>query len=326
MKSINNIAVFCSGGDAPGMNACIRAVVRTGIANGCKVFGIYHGYEGMINDEFVHLDASMVGNIIQRGGTILKTARSEGFRTAEGRKKAYENLKKRNIDGVVAIGGDGTFTGASVFMKEYPDVGFAGTPGTIDNDLSGTDFTIGYDTAINTVVQAIDKIRDTADAHDRLFFVEVMGRDSGLIALYGGIGSGAEAIVIPETPTNVDRLLQKLSRGLTRKKSSRIIIVAEGDEMGGAMALAEKVKAKYNYDTRVTILGHIQRGGTPTCNDRVLATRLGYEAVEALMRGRQGVMAGQVNNQIVLTPFIDAIKDEGKMNMQLVKMAEILSM
>ncbi len=326
MKSINNIAVFCSGGDAPGMNACIRAVVRTGIANGCKVFGIFRGYEGMINDEFIELNASMVGNIIQRGGTLLKTARSEEFRTEAGRKKAYLNLKKRNIDGIVAIGGDGTFTGASIFMKEYPDISITGAPGTIDNDLSGTDFTIGYDTAINTVIQAIDKIRDTADAHDRLFFVEVMGRDSGLIALYGGIGSGAEAIVIPETPTNVDRLIQKLERGFNRKKSSRIIIVAEGDESGGATILAEKVKEKFSYDTRVTILGHIQRGGSPTCNDRVLATRLGYEAVEALMRGRQGVMAGQVNNQIVLTPFYQAIKDDGKMNMQLVRMAEILSL
>lgn len=326
MKSINNLAVFCSGGDAPGMNACIRAVVRTGIANGCKVFGIRYGYEGMINDEFVELDASAVGNIIQRGGTIIKTARSEGFRTPEGRKKAHKNLVKRNIDGVVAIGGDGTFTGAAIFMKEFPDMNLVGTPGTIDNDLSGTDFTIGYDTAINTVIQAIDKIRDTADAHDRLFFVEVMGRDSGLIALYGGIGSGAEAIVIPETPTNIDYLLQKLEKGWTRKKASRIIIVSEGDELGGAMVLAEKVKAKFNFDTRVTILGHIQRGGSPTCADRVLATCLGYEAVEALVRGRQGVMVGQINNKIVLTPFYEAIKDEDKMNMQLVKMAEILSM
>lgn len=326
MKSINNIAVFTSGGDAPGMNACIRAVVRTGIANGCKVYGILHGYNGMINDEFVELDASKVGNIIQRGGTILKTARSKEFFTKEGRKKAYDNLKKYNIDGVVAIGGDGTFTGATVFMNEYKDISFVGTPGTIDNDLSGTDYTIGYDTAINTVVEAVDKIRDTADAHDRLFFVEVMGRDSGLIALYSGIASGAEAIVIPETPTNMDRLFQHLERGWLRKKSSRIIIVSEGDELGGAMALAEKVKAKFNYDTKVTILGHIQRGGSPTCNDRVLATCLGYEAVEALMRGRQGVMIGQVNNQIVLTPFYEAIKDDGKMNMKLVKMAEILSM
>jgi 6-phosphofructokinase 1 len=326
MKSINNIAVFTSGGDAPGMNACIRAVVRTAIANGCKVYGIYHGYEGMVNDEFVEMDAGMVGNIIQRGGTILKTSRSESFKTPEGRKKAFENLTKRNIDGVVAIGGDGTFTGASVFTREYPTIHFVGTPGTIDNDLSGTDFTIGYDTALNTVVQAIDKIRDTADAHDRLFFVEVMGRDSGLIALNGGIGSGAEAIVIPETPTNIDRLLQKLEKGWIRKKSSRIIIVAEGDESGGAMVLANKVKEKFNFDTRVTILGHIQRGGSPSCGDRVLATRLGYEAVEALMKGRQGVMIGQVNGLIALTPFYEAIRDEGKMNMQLVKMAEILSM
>ncbi len=326
MKSINNLAVFTSGGDAPGMNACIRAVVRTGIANGCKVYGILHGYEGMIKGEMVELSASSVSNIIQRGGTILKTARSKEFMTAEGRKKAHQNLKNKLIDGVVAIGGDGTFTGASVFMSEYPDIRFVGTPGTIDNDLSGTDYTIGFDTATNTVIDAVDKIRDTADAHDRLFFVEVMGRDSGLIALNSGIATGAEAILIPETPTYFDRLMQNLERGWLRKKSSCIFIVAEGDESGGAIRLAEKVKAKYNYDTRVTILGHIQRGGKPTCADRVLATRLGYEAVEALMRGRQGVMVGQVNNQIVLTPFYQAIKDEGKMNMQLVKMAEILSM
>jgi 6-phosphofructokinase 1 len=326
MKSINNIAVFTSGGDAPGMNACIRAVVRTAVANGCKVYGVLHGYRGLIDDEFVELDAAKVGNIIQRGGTIIKTARSKEFMTKEGRKKAYENLKKYNIDGVVAIGGDGTFTGAAVFMSEYPEIRFVGTPGTIDNDLSGTDYTIGYDTAINTVINAVDKIRDTADAHDRLFFVEVMGRDSGLIALFAGIASGAEAIVIPETPTNVDRLISKLERGWIRKKTSRIIIVSEGDELGGALVLAEKVKTKFNFDTRVTILGHIQRGGSPTCNDRVLATRLGYEAVEALMRGRHGVMVGQVNNQIVLTPFYEAVKDDGKMNMQLVKMAEILSL
>jgi 6-phosphofructokinase 1 len=326
MKSINNLAVFTSGGDAPGMNACIRAVVRAGIANGCKVYGILHGYNGMIGDEFMLMDAARVGNIIQRGGTILKTARSAEFMTKEGRKKAFANLEKYNIDGVVAIGGDGTFTGASVFMNEYKEIRFVGIPGTIDNDLSGTDYTIGYDTAINTVVQAVDKIRDTADAHDRLFLVEVMGRDSGLIALYSGIASGAEAIVIPETPTNIDRLFQKLERGWIRKKSSRIIIVAEGDELGGAMVLADKVKQKFNFDTRVTILGHIQRGGSPTCNDRVLATRLGYEAVEALMKGRHGVMVGQINSQIVLTPFYEAIKDDGKMNMQLVKMAEILSM
>lgn len=308
------------------MNACIRAVVRAGVANGCKVYGILHGYEGMINDEFVELDAGKVGNIIQRGGTILKTARSKAFMTKEGRKMAHANLQKYNIDGIVAIGGDGTFTGASVFMSEYPEIRIVGTPGTIDNDLSGTDYTIGYDTAINTVVQAVDKIRDTADAHDRLFFVEVMGRDSGLIALFSGIASGAEAIVIPETPTNMDRLFQKLERGWIRRKSSRIIIVSEGDELGGALVLAEKVKSKFNFDTRVTILGHIQRGGSPTCNDRVLATRLGYEAVESLMRGRHGVMIGQVNNQILLTPFYEAIKDDGKVNMQLVKMAEILSM
>lgn len=326
MKSINHIGVFTSGGDSPGMNACIRAVVRTAIANGCKVYGIKRGYEGLINGDIHELHASSVANIMQRGGTILKTARSEEFRTKEGRKKAYDNLVKYGIDAVVAIGGDGTFTGANIFMQEYPDVKFVGTPGTIDNDLSGTDFTIGYDTALNTVIDAVDKIRDTADSHDRLFFVEVMGRDSGMLALNAGIGTGASAILIPETKTYIDHLIQKLQKGWLRKKQACIIIVAEGDESGGAIHVAEQVKAKFNYDTRVTILGHVQRGGSPSCADRVLSTRLGYEAVEALCRGKVGVMIGQVNNEIVYTPFEKAIKDEGKMNMSLVRMAEILAM
>lgn len=327
MKTIDNIAVFTSGGDAPGMNACVRAVVRTGVFNGFKVYGVHHGYNGMISGEFEEMDASSVANIIQRGGTVLKTARSKEFMTAEGRKKAYENLKKYKINGIVAIGGDGTFTGASVFMKEYPDVNVVGCPGTIDNDLSGTDFTIGYDTAVNTVIDAVDKIRDTASSHDRLFFIEVMGRDSGMIALNAGIGSGAEAILIPETVTYVDQLIHKLERGYLREKSSHIIIVAEGDDSGGAYRLAEAVKEKFpEMDTRVSILGHIQRGGNPTCADRVLASRMGYEAVEALAKGKKGVMVGQVNGEIVFTPFENAIRDEGKMNMQLVKMAEILAL
>lgn len=327
MKQLNSIAVFTSGGDSPGMNACIRAVVRTGLFNGFRVYGIHHGYNGMIAGEFTEMTPSSVSNIIQRGGTILKTARSKEFMTAEGRKKAYANLKKFGINGLVAIGGDGTFTGASVFMQEFPDLSIIGCPGTIDNDLSGTDFTIGFDTAINTVVDAVDKIRDTAASHDRLFFIEVMGRDSGLIALNAGIGVGAEAILIPETPTYVDSLMEHLHKGYLREKNSHIIIVAEGDESGGAYKLAEQVRQRFPLiDTRVTILGHIQRGGNPSASDRVLASRLGYEAVEALAKGRKGAMVGLVNGEVILTPFENAIRDEGKMNMQLVRMAEILSL
>jgi len=327
MKNIQQIAVFTSGGDAPGMNACIRAVVRTGLFNGLKVWGIRRGYQGLIENDLIPMDSSSVSNIIQRGGTILKTARSKDFMTAEGRKKAYENLKSRGIHALVAIGGDGTFTGARVFMNEFPDIAIIGLPGTIDNDLTGTDFTIGFDTAINTVIDAVDKIRDTAASHDRLFFIEVMGRDSGMIALYSGIGVGAEAILIPETKTYVDQLIQQLERGWLRKKSSCIIIVAEGDDTGGAQAVADAVKQRFShYDTRVTILGHIQRGGSPTCNDRVLGTRLGYEAVEALVRGKSGVMVGIVNGEVAFTPFEKAIRDEGKMNMHLIRMAEILAM
>lgn len=327
MNIIQNIAVFTSGGDSPGMNACIRAVVRTGIFNGFKVYGIRHGYNGMIAGEMEEMTAGSVANIIQRGGTILKTARSKEFLTIDGRKKAYENLKKYNINGVVAIGGDGTFTGASVFMNEFQDVNIVGCPGTIDNDLSGTDFTIGFDTAVNTVIEAVDRIRDTASSHDRLFFIEVMGRDSGLIALNSGIGCGAEAILIPETKTYVDELIEKLERGYLRKKSSHIMIVAEGDDSGGAYQISDLIKQRFpELDIRVSVLGHIQRGGNPTFADRVLASRLGYEAVEALAKGKKGVMAGQINQEIVFTPFEKAIRDEGKMNMQLVKMAEILSL
>jgi len=327
MKKIDSIAVFTSGGDSPGMNACIRAVVRTGLFNGFSVYGIHHGYNGMISGEIEKMEASSVANIIQRGGTILKTARSNAFLTPEGRATAYENLKKHNIDAIVAIGGDGTFTGASVFMEEHPDISIVGCPGTIDNDLSGTDFTIGFDTAINTVIDAVDKIRDTAASHDRLFFIEVMGRDSGLIALHTGIGAGSEAILIPETKTYVDRLIEKLERGNRRQKTSHIVIVAEGDDSGGAYKLADLVKEKFpQFDIRVSVLGHVQRGGNPSCADRVLASRLGYEAVEALSRGRKGIMIGQVNGEIVYTPFENAVRDEDKMNMQLVKMAEILSL
>lgn len=321
---MKKIAVFTSGGDSPGMNACIRAVVRTAIYHDIKVMGITHGYDGMIKDEFMELTASSVSNIIHRGGTILKTARSKEFMTIEGQKKAFENLKKYGIQGVVAIGGDGTFKGALEFSK-LCNIPFVGCPGTIDNDLIGTDFTIGYDTAINTVVDAVDKIRDTAESHDRLFFVEVMGRDAGLIALRSGIGVGAESILIPETKTDMEDLIQRLENG-RKSKSSKIIIVAEGDDAGGAFTIAEQVKKRLpEYDTRVTILGHIQRGGNPTAMDRVNSSRMGFAAVEALLAGHKGEMIGIVDKKIVLTPFENAVKHRHGLDKDLMKMLEILS-
>jgi len=327
IKNIKNLAVFTSGGDAPGMNACIRAVVRTGLYNGLNVFGINRGYNGMVHGDIVPLYSQSVSNIIQRGGTILKTARSKEFLTYEGRKKAYENLKRHKIDAIVAIGGDGTFTGANIFIEEFPDIQVVGCPGTIDNDLSGTDFTIGFDTAVNTVIDAVDKIRDTAASHDRLFFVEVMGRDSGMIALASGIGTGAEAIMIPETKTYLDQLIISLERGWLHNKSSCIIIVAEGDEGGGAYKIARAVQKRFShYETKVSVLGHMQRGGKPTAADRLLASRLGFEAVEAICRGRTGIMIGEVHGTVQYTPFEQAIKDEGKLNIDLVRMAEILSL
>jgi len=324
-KTIKNIGVFTSGGDSPGMNAAIRAVVRTALYYNVKVTGIFRGYDGMISGDFVPMDRKSVGNIIQRGGTILKTARSDEFRTKEGRKKAYDQLKRQKIDALVAIGGDGTFTGANIFYDEYK-VPVIGLPGTIDNDLLGTDFTIGYDTAINTVIDAVDKIRDTAESHDRLFIVEVMGRDSGLIALRSGIGTGAEAILIPETKTDIKALLARLE--VSRKdKSSKIIIVAEGDDAGGAFEIAEKVKEKFPLiDTRVSVLGHIQRGGAPSCMDRVLASRLGVASVESLLEGRCGEMIGIVSGKIHFTPFEMAIKHNTDVNMELLRIVEILSL
>ncbi len=314
-----------SGGDAPGMNACIRAVVRTAIYNGLECYGIMHGYQGMIDNEIIPLESKDVGNIIQRGGTILKSSRSEQFRTPEGRKIAFENLKKHNIDGLVLIGGDGTFRGAQVFYDEYkiPSIGI---PGTIDKDLAGTDFTIGYDTAINTVVDAIDKIRDTADAHDRMFFVEVMGRDAGFIALSSGISVGAEAILIPETHTYMDDLIEKIEAGYKRKKLCHIIVVAEGDDAGGAMKVAELVKQKFDHiETRVSVLGHMQRGGAPSCNDRVLASRLGYASVMALLEGKWNYMVGVINDKIAYTPLSKANKQEPKINQELINLVEVLS-
>ncbi len=322
---MKKIAVFTSGGDSPGMNACIRAVVRTAIFHKLEVTGIMHGYDGMIKNEFILLHPKSVANIIQRGGTILKTARSKEFLTLEGRKKALENLKKHDVDGIVAIGGDGTFRGALEFAK-ICDIPFVGCPGTIDNDLIGTDFTIGYDTAINTVVDAVDKIRDTAESHDRLFFVEVMGRDAGLIALRSGIGVGAECILIPETVTDIDELTKRLKSG-RKNKSSKIIIVAEGDEAGGAFTIAEQVKKRLpDYDTRVTILGHIQRGGNPSAMDRVNGSRIGFSAVEALLAGKQGVMIGVINKKITYTPFANAIKHTQRLDPELIRMLEILSL
>jgi len=324
MPSIQRIGLFTSGGDAPGMNACIRAVVRTGLYHNLRVAGIMRGYEGMIQGEIEELEAKSVANIIQRGGTVLKTARSEEFMTREGRQKAYEQLKKAGIDALVAIGGDGTFTGAAVFQSEF-DIPVIGIPGTIDNDLYGTDFTIGYDTAINTVVDAVDKVRDTAESHDRLFFVEVMGRDSGLIALRSGIGVGAEAILLPEVDTDLEKMYERLETG-RKSKSSKIIIVAEGDNEGGAFPIAQKVKERFpQYDTKVAVLGHIQRGGKPTCSDRVLASRLGFAAVEALIEGKAGVMAGIVNHEIVFTPFEMAIKHIKELDPEWVRMVGILS-
>ncbi|MCB0643442.1 MAG: 6-phosphofructokinase [Phaeodactylibacter sp.] len=323
---MRKIAVFTSGGDAPGMNACIRAVVRAGIKKDLEVVGILRGYAGMIAGDFLEMKGHSVSNIIQLGGTILRSARSDEFRTVEGRQKAYDNLKAQGIEGVVAIGGDGTFTGANIFMQEHKDIAFIGVPGTIDNDLYGTDYTIGYDTAINTAMNAIDNIKDTANAHDRLFFIEVMGRDAGFIALRTGIATGAEAVLVPESHTDINRLIETLEANHKRKKNSSIVIVAEGDDAGGAFEISRKVKERFNeYDMRVTILGHIQRGGRPTCMERVLASRLGVAAVDALVSGRSGVMVGQINKDIVYTPFEKAIKHHQRMNPMLLDIIEILS-
>lgn len=323
---MKKIAVFTSGGDSPGMNACVRAVVRTGIHHGMEVWGIMRGYEGMIDGDMYRMTSRDVANILQRGGTILQSARSKRFMTKEGRALAYENLKKNGIEGIVAIGGDGTFTGANVFMSEFPDIKMVGAPGTIDNDLFGTDFTIGYDTAINTAMEAIDKIKDTANAHNRLFFVEVMGRDAGLIALRSGIATGAEAILVPESVTNIDDLVATLVNSYERKKTGSIVIVAEGDDGGGAYKIAEKVKEKFDhFEIKVTVLGHVQRGGSPTCMERVLASQMGIECVEALNNGINGVMIGKIHKEIVHTPFAKAIKHRDELSPTLLKIAEILN-
>ncbi|HEC41736.1 MAG TPA: 6-phosphofructokinase [Bacteroides sp.] len=325
MAKIKKIGVLTSGGDAPGMNAAIRAVTRTGIYNRLKVIGIRHGYEGMINGHFKELKAHSVSDIIQKGGTILKTARSKTFRTIEGRKQAYEKLKAEGMDAVVVIGGDGTLTGARKFSEEF-DIPFVGIPGTIDNDIYGTDYTIGYDTALNTVVEAIDKIRDTASSHNRLFFIEVMGRDAGFIAYRSGIACGAEAILIPEIKGQVEGLKDFLEKGFKRRKSANIIIVSEGDESGGAFSIAKKVKKDFvDYDVRVSILGHMQRGGTPSAYDRVTASLFGHAAVQALMDDQKSVMVGMDNGEISHCTFNKAIKKNKTLDVEKMDIAEILS-
>lgn len=322
---MKKLAVLTSGGDAPGMNACLRAVVRTALYHNIEVIGFRHGYEGLINDEHIHLDRKSVANIIQRGGTILKTSRSERFKTEEGLQKAAHNLSKHQADALVVIGGDGSFKGA-IALSKVSEIPIVGCPGTIDNDLIGTDFTIGYDTAINTVIDAVDKIRDTAESHDRVFIVEVMGRDAGLIALRSGIGTGAEAILIPETKNDVPQLIARLKTSRA-DKASKIIIVAEGDESGGAYKVAEKLKEQFpQFDMRVSILGHMQRGGSPTCMERVNASIMGYNGVEALLQGKHGAMIGIVNKQVTYTPFENAIKHTQSLNPAMLKMMEILSL
>lgn len=322
---MKKIAVLTSGGDSPGMNACIRAVVRGAVYYGVEVFGIKRGYNGLISNDILPMTSFSVSNIVQRGGTILKSARSKDFMTKEGRQKAYENLQRLGIEGLVVIGGNGTFTGAQIFYNEF-GIPIIGAPGTIDNDLYGTDYTIGFDTAVNTALDAIDKIRDTADSHDRVFFIEVMGRDSGYIAIESGIGGGAELIMVPETLTTIDDVIDTLRQGWNRSKTSSIIVVAEGDDEGSATDIAAKVKKALPIgDIRVSILGHVQRGGTPTAQDRILASRLGLGAVEGLLNGEKNVMVGVVNNQLVYTPFNDTITKTKPIHPDLIRMLNILS-
>ena len=323
---IKKIAVLTSGGDSPGMNAAIRSVVRTCAYMDVECVAIYRGYQGMIEGDFVSMDARSVNNIINKGGTILKSARCEDFRTKEGRKKAYEQLQKANVDGFVVIGGDGSFRGAMIFNEEF---GFPviGIPGTIDNDIFGTRYTLGFDTALNTVVEVIDKIRDTASSHNRLFFVEVMGRDVGHIALNAGVGAGAETILIPEYDLGLERLLDSLKRSKKSGKSSSIVVVAEGDKIGkNVFELKEYVEKHLPiYDVRVSVLGHMQRGGTPSCFDRVLASRMGVRAVEALLEGKTNLMVGIMDSKITLTPIHEAIKGHTKIDKELIRVSDIMS-
>ena len=324
-NKVTKIGVMTSGGDSPGMNAAIRAVVRTGIFYGLEVFGIMRGYAGMIENDIVPMHSRSVANIIQRGGTILKTARCKDFFEKEGRKKAYEHLKQIGVDGLVVIGGDGSFRGADIFSREY-DIPCIGLPGTIDKDIAGTDFTIGFDTAVNTAVEAIDKIRDTADAHDRLFIIEVMGRDAGYIALHSGIATGAENILIPERKTDIEELVFSLQEKERRKKLVNLVVVAEGEDFGGADEVAKMVKQRLpNAETRVCILGHIQRGGSPSCLDRLIASRMGYAAVECLMYGRHNVMVGILNNKMHYTPLEKAVKAKQRISDEWLKIVKILA-
>ena len=324
-KKVSRIGVITSGGDAPGMNAAIRAVVRTGIYNGLEVYGIMRGYQGLIEDDIAKMESRSVANIIQRGGTILKTARCKEFFDYPGRKKGYENLKKRGIDALVIIGGDGSFRGAVKFNQEFniPCIGIAGT---IDKDIHGTDFTIGFDTAVNTAVEAIDKIRDTMDAHDRIFVIEVMGRDAGYIALHSGIATGAENILIPERKTDIDALVSALQETERRKKLVNLIVVAEGENFGGAAEVQKRILANLpNAETRVCILGHIQRGGSPSCLDRLIASRMGYHAVECLIEGRHNVFVGIMNNKMHYIPLENAVKTKGKIGDEWLKIVKILA-
>ena len=327
MEKVHSVAVLTSGGDSPGMNACIRAVTRTAIFNGMKVFGVYRGYEGLVNGELREFTTEMVSNTIQQGGTILKTARSESFRTPEGRRKAYENLQKFDIKTLIVIGGNGSLSGAHELAKEY-DIAVIGIPGTIDNDLSGTDLTIGYDTALNTIVECVDKIRDTASSHERIFFVEVMGRDAGFLAQNSAIASGAEAAIIPEDSTDVDQLANFIGRGIRKSKNSSIVLVSEArkDGHGGALYYAERMKKEYpQYNVRVTILGHLQRGGRPTAQDRILASRLGYASIQAILEGQRNVMVGVRNDQIVYVPISRAIKNDKPISRELIDILTVLS-
>ncbi len=327
-RIIKTIGVLTSGGDAPGMNAAIRAVTRTARYHDINVIGIMRGYLGLIENEFVKFTSSSVSNTIQRGGTILKTARCDAFLTPEGRKKAYENMLAAGIDALVVIGGNGSLTGAQLFAREY-DIPIIGLPGTIDNDLYGTDYTIGYDSALNTIVECVDKIRDTANSHDRIFFIEVMGRDAGFLAQNSAIASGAEAAIIPEGDTDVDQLAAFIERGKRKSKNSAIVLVSEAQKngVGGAMYYAERIKNEYpQFDARVTILGHLQRGGIPTAYDRILASRMGYAAIEALMEGQRNIMIGIKNDEIVYVPISRAVKKNKPINEELISVLNILSM
>lgn len=324
-QGIKCIGLLTSGGDAPGMNAAIRAVTRAAIFNGIRVKAIYRGYKGLITGEIVEFQTQNVSNIIQHGGTILKSARCVEFLTEEGRKIAYESLVREEIDALVVIGGDGTFTGARIFSQEY-NIPIVGIPGTIDNDVYGTDSTVGYDTALNTIIDAVDKIRDTASSHDRLFFIEVMGRDAGFLALNSALASGAEAAIIPERETKVDQLDQLIRNGFRKSKNSSIVIVSESDVTGGANGLAERMRREHpEYDVRVSILGHIQRGGSPTAYDRILASRMGVAAIDALMDGLRNIMIGIVNDEMVYVPLAKAIKDDKPVKENLLGVLQILS-